>query len=172
MTSTSSDRIPDDTARRARREALVRDHMADENALAFDRVLATFPHPHYELVPTGAVHDGVAEVDAYYRESRAAFPDQRNEIVSLRHADDAVIVEFWLRGTHRGWLRGLAPTGQTFECRMTAFFVFDGDRLICERVYFDALTIVRQLLRGVSWRRPGSWLVLARTARRLPRALR
>jgi steroid delta-isomerase-like uncharacterized protein len=157
---------------RARREALVRAHMADENALAFDRVLATFPHPHYELIPTGAVYDGVSEVSAYYQESRAAFPDQRNEILSLRHADDAVIVEFWLRGTHRGPFRGLAPTGQTFECRMSAFFVFDGDRLVCERVYFDALTLLRQLLRGVSWRRPASWLVLARTLGNLPGALR
>jgi SnoaL-like polyketide cyclase len=57
-------------------------------------------------------------------------------------------VEFWLRGTHAGPLRGLPPTGKSFECRMTAFFLFDGDRLVNERVYFDADTILRQL--GVS----------------------
>lgn len=158
---TTSPAIADDL--RARREALVRAHMADENALAFDRVLATFPHPHYELVATGAVYDGVDRVSAYYRESRVAFPDQRNEIVSLRHADDAVIVEFWLRGTHLGPLRGLAPTGERFECRMSAFFVFDGDTLVCERVYFDLLTIARQLLGGLRWSRPATWLVVART---------
>jgi hypothetical protein len=28
---------------------------------------------------------------------------------------------------------------------MTAFFIFDGDRIVCERVYFDQLTIMRQL---------------------------
>jgi len=28
---------------------------------------------------------------------------------------------------------------------MSAHFVFDGDQLVCERVYFDQLTIMRQL---------------------------
>jgi hypothetical protein len=28
---------------------------------------------------------------------------------------------------------------------MTAFFLFDADRLVCERVFFDQLSIMRQL---------------------------
>ena len=130
---------------RAARERTVRTHMEAENALDFATALGTFGHPRYELIPTGAVHDGKDEVAAYFRDSRAAFPDQRNELISLRHADDAVIVEFWLRGTHKGALMGIEPTGKTFECRMTAFFIFDGDQLVCERVYFDSATILRQL---------------------------
>jgi hypothetical protein len=63
----------------------------------------------------------------------------------LHHADDAVIVEFWLRGTHEGSFRGLPATGRAFECRMTACFLFEDDRLVCERVYFDVGTIMRQL---------------------------
>src|SRR5262245_55115491 len=129
--------MPNSDAVRRAREDLVRRHMADENTLDFDRVLATFPRPHYEIIPTGAVYDGFEEVSAYYRDSRIAFPDQRNEIISLRHADDAVIVEFWLRGTHLGPFRAIPATGRKFECRMTAFFEFDGERLVCERVYFD-----------------------------------
>jgi steroid delta-isomerase-like uncharacterized protein len=161
-----------DTGLHARREALVRAHMADENALDFDRVLATFPHPHYEIVPTGAVYDGEAAVREYYRASREAFPDQRNELTSLRHAGDAVVVEFWLRGTHLGPFRGVPPTGQRFECQMSALFVFQGETLVCERVYFDVLTIVRQLLRGTSWRRPRSVLLVLRTLGGLRRGLR
>ena len=60
----------------------------------------------------------------YFRSSRSAFPDQRNELIALHHADDAVISEFWLLGTHRGRLGDLEPTGREFRCRMTAFFVF------------------------------------------------
>ncbi|TMB70165.1 MAG: nuclear transport factor 2 family protein [Chloroflexi bacterium] len=60
-----------------------------------------FAHPRYEIIGTGDVYDGRDEVERYYRESRVAFPDQRNELISLRHAGDAVIVEFWLLGTHR-----------------------------------------------------------------------
>jgi steroid delta-isomerase-like uncharacterized protein len=133
---------------RAEREAIVRRHMESENVHDFDTTMGTFAHPRYEIIPTGAVHDGEAAVRAYFRESRAAFPDQRNELIALRHAEDAVIVEFWLLGTHRGPLMGIAPTGREFRCRMTAFFLFEGAGLVCERVYFDAATILRQLTAG------------------------
>jgi steroid delta-isomerase-like uncharacterized protein len=129
----------------ARREAVVREHMASENAHDFDTTIATFGHPRYELVATGDVYDGEDAVRAYFAESRRAFPDQRNELVALHHADDAVIVEFDVLGTHLGPLRALPPTGRAFRCRMSAHFVFDGDQLVCERVYFDRLTIMRQL---------------------------
>ena len=131
-----------------RREAVVREHMESENEHDFDTTLATFEHPRYEIVPTGDVYDGAEEVMAYYAESRSAFPDQRNELVSLRHSDDAVIVEFDLKGTHRGPLRGFEPTGREFTCRMLAIFEFDGDRIVCERVYFDRATILEQLMAG------------------------
>jgi hypothetical protein len=55
------------------------------------------------------------------------------------------VAEFELKGTHRGRLRGLPPTGREFTCRMVALFLFEEDRLVCERVYFDANTILRQL---------------------------
>jgi steroid delta-isomerase-like uncharacterized protein len=130
---------------RERREALVREHMESENVHEFDVTMATFSHPRYEIVPTGEVYDGEAEVRRYFAESRAAFPDQRNELVHLHHADDAVIVEFDLKGTHLGELRGIPPTGKEFTCRTIALFIFEGDRLVCERVYFDTLTIISQL---------------------------
>lgn len=139
---------PATRALREQREAEVRRHMEAENAHDFDAVIDTFSHPRYELIPTGAVHDGEAAVRAYFRETRAAFPDQRNELISLRHADDAVVVEFWLLGTHRGPLAGVQPTGRAFKCRMTALFLFEGAKIVCERVYFDAGTILRQLTAG------------------------
>jgi steroid delta-isomerase-like uncharacterized protein len=130
---------------REKREQLVREHMESENRHDFDVTLETFEHPRYEIVPTGEVYDGADEVNRYYQETRAAFPDQRNELIAMYHSDDAVIIEFWLRGTHKGELRGIPPTGKAFECKVVAFFLFDEDRLVCERVYFDAATILTQL---------------------------
>jgi steroid delta-isomerase-like uncharacterized protein len=130
---------------RQAREATVRRHMEAENALDFEAALGTFTHPRYELIAIDTVHDGANEVARYFVDSRKAFPDQRNELISLRHADDAVIVEFWLLGTHKGRLGSLEPTGKAFRCRMTAFFIFEGADLVCERVYFDSATILRQL---------------------------
>lgn len=137
--------MPIDQELRAHRERIVREHMESENVHEFDRTLATFRHPRYELVANGQVHDGPEAVMEYFRTSRAAFPDQRNELIALHHADDVVIAEFWLLGTHRGPLLGIEPTGREFRCRMAAFFVFEGRDLVCERVYFDSATILRQL---------------------------
>jgi steroid delta-isomerase-like uncharacterized protein len=130
---------------RARREAIVREHLASENAHDYDATLGTFRHPRYELVATGDVYDGEEAVRGYFAETRRAFPDQRNELIALHHADDQVIVEVDVLGTHLGPLRALPPTGRAFRCRTSAHFVFEGDRLLCERVYFDQLTVMRQL---------------------------
>jgi steroid delta-isomerase-like uncharacterized protein len=137
--------MPATKAIRDKREEIVIEHMESENRHQFDLALETFEHPRYELIATGETYDGVDEVSAYYDETRTAFPDQRNELISLHHADDAVIVEAMLYGTHRGPFRNLPPTGREFEMRFCAIFLFEGEQLVCERVYFDIATILRQL---------------------------
>ena len=127
----------------------MREHMASENEHRFDDTLATFAHPRYELVGTGQVYDGAGEVKEYYARSRAVFPDQRNEVRAVHCADDTVVVEFDLLGTHLGSLTGEEPTGRSFRCPMVALFEFgregDGEGIVCERVYFDSETIYGQL---------------------------
>jgi steroid delta-isomerase-like uncharacterized protein len=139
--------MPTATDLRDRREAVVREHMESENRHEFDVTLGTFGHPRYEIIPTGDVFDGDAEVMAYFDETRTAFPDQRNRLLELYHADDAIIVEFDLMGTHLGAFRGLPATGKAFTNRTLAIFAFapDTDRIVCERVYFDSAAILRQL---------------------------
>lgn len=138
---------PAKPALRVNREAVVREHMESENRHDFDTTIGTFDHPRYEIVPTGDVFDGEEEVRRYFDESRTAFPDQRNTLIEMHHADDSIVVEFDLEGTHLGSFRGLPPTGRAFTCRTLAIFVFAGgtDRIVCERVYFDTATILRQL---------------------------
>jgi steroid delta-isomerase-like uncharacterized protein len=132
---------------RSRREAVVVEHMESENHHDYDTTIGTFAHPRYEIVPTGDVFDGEEAVRGYFAESRGAFPDQRNTLIEMHHAEDSVIVEFDLEGTHLGSFRGLPPTGRAFTCRTLAIFVFAAgtDRIVCERVYFDSATILRQL---------------------------
>jgi steroid delta-isomerase-like uncharacterized protein len=132
-------------ASRKKREEIVREHMDSENRHEFDATLDTFAHPRYELIATGEVYDGTDEVQGYYDQTRRAFPDQRNELLALHHADDAVLVEAVVRGTHKGPLRSLPPTGREFELPILAIFEFDQNKLVCERVYFDQTTVLRQL---------------------------
>ncbi len=119
--------------------------MDSENRHEYDATMETFEHPRYELIGTGDVFDGDEEVRGYFEESRRAFPDQRNELLALHHADDAVLVEAVVRGTHTGPLRSLPPTGRSFELPILAVFLFEGDGLVCERVYFDSATMLEQL---------------------------
>jgi steroid delta-isomerase-like uncharacterized protein len=137
--------VAPDPQLRQKREKVVREHMDSENRYEFDATLDTFEHPRYELIATGEVYDGPEEVARYYEDTRRAFPDQRNELLALHHADDAVLVEAVVRGTHKGPLRNLPPTGREFELPILAIFVFEGEGLVCERVYFDQTTVLRQL---------------------------
>lgn len=150
----------------AARQKLVLDHFRDEVAQDWDATLSTFPHPHYEVVATMTVHDGDGAVRGYYQDTRTAFPDQHHELIALRHSADAVVVEFWLLGTHLGPLGAIPATGSRFRVRMTAYFVFDADeRLVCERIYFDTLSMLKQLIGGVDKKNPKNWPLLLRVAR-------
>jgi predicted ester cyclase len=154
--------LPSEDVLRAR-EKLVLDHFRDEVRQDWDATLSTFPHPHYELIAQMLVHDGDREVRDYYHDTRVAFPDQDHELIALRHSHDAVIVEFWLVGTHLGPLGKIPPTKSRHRTRMTAYFIFDEhENLVTERVYFDQLTILKQLVGGLDKRKPGDLLTLGR----------
>jgi ketosteroid isomerase-like protein len=135
-----------------RRIQTVLDHMALEIPHDWDAVIATFDgHPRYELYGTGTVFDGEEAVRGYFHGSRVPFPDQANEVIAIAHADNTVLVEFWLTGTHLGPLRLdgklIEPTGKAFRMRMAASFEFapGRDKILVERPYFDSELIAKQL---------------------------
>jgi predicted ester cyclase len=155
--------LPAEEVLRAR-EKVVLDHFRDEVRHDWDATLSTFPHPHYEIIAQMVVHDGDGEVRGYYHDTRVAFPDQNHEIIAFRHSVDAVIVEFWLLGTHLGALGKIPPTGSKHRTRMTAYFLFDeNENLIVERIYFDQLTVLKQLIAGLDKRNPRDLVTLGRT---------
>lgn len=130
---------------RATRERTVREHMDSEDRHDFAATLATFHHPRYELIATGEVYDGPEEVTRYYDEIHTAFPDAHNDVLAVHHSDDTVVVEATLKGTNSGAFRGLPPTGREIAVQGASIFVFEEDRLVCERIYFDSVTMLRQL---------------------------
>ena len=114
----------------------MREHMESENRHEFDVTMETFDHPRYELIATGDVFDGERRSPRYFEETRTAFPDQRNELIALHHADDAVIVEAISTAPTWPAPRPAADRAQVRDA-FCALFVFEEDRLVCERVYFD-----------------------------------
>jgi SnoaL-like domain len=142
-----------DAALQDRRIETVRRHMALEITHEWDAVIATFEHPRYELLGTGTVFDGEEAVRRYFAMSRIPFPDQGNEVIAIA-ADpqaEAVLVEFWLTGTHLGPLqlgeRIIEPTGKSFRVRMAASFEFapGSDKIVCERPYYDQSMVLRAI---------------------------
>jgi steroid delta-isomerase-like uncharacterized protein len=127
------------------REATVREHMDAENAHEFERCIAAFAHPRYEIVATGEVWDGHGSVNTLLEENKKGFPDFRFQPQSIHHADDAVVVEGRFTGTHLGSWRGLPPTHRNVDFPLIIVFQFDGEQMVCERTYFDLGTPLRQL---------------------------
>ncbi|RZU35755.1 ester cyclase [Edaphobacter modestus] len=138
--------IYDVSTLRARREAIVKAHIEAE-AVHHDvaAALATFKHPKYDVPALGGVVNGVEGVDGLLHALLAAYPDFWLREGAHYHADDAVIVECVFGGTQQGEWAGIPATGRMMEVAAALFFLFDGDGLICERVYFDHATVLKQL---------------------------
>jgi predicted ester cyclase len=130
----------------AHRAAIVKAHIEAE-AVTHDvaAALATFHHPRYEVPALGAIIDGTEAVDGLLHQLLAAFPDFYLQQHAQYHAENAIIVECVFGGTHRGVWAGLAPTGRRMEVQAALIFLFEGENLICEKVYFDHGTVLRQL---------------------------
>ena len=131
---------------RARREAIVNAHIEAE-AVNHDiaATVATFRHPRYEVPALGVIVDGPEAVTGLVSGIVSAYPDFYLHLIALHHADDAVIVEARFGGTQRGIWAGIEPTGRKMEVQGVLIFVFEGDELVCEKVYFDHATVLRQL---------------------------
>ena len=127
------------------RQAVLDAHSAAESARDIDAVLATFHHPRYEIVPTGEVFDGEQAVRRYHGENFAGVPDFTVTPIAVHHGDDAAVEEAWVSGTHLRTFNGLPPTGRFVRVRVCGVYVFEEDRLVCERVYYDLLTVLRGL---------------------------
>jgi steroid delta-isomerase-like uncharacterized protein len=132
-----------DQGMRERREALMREHLEAENRGDIEAVIATFDRPRYEV--NGETSDGEGPVRDLLDELLTAFPDFHAEDAKIRHADDAVIAEGRVTGTHRGPFGGIPATGRRVDYPLVAIFEFEEDRLVCEKVYFDTATILGQI---------------------------
>lgn len=73
-----------------------------------------------------------------------ALPDLEIEGQRRYVADDAILVEVRIRGTHLGRWRGLPATGRRIEFPLWGVYT-GNDRLAGEKIYYDRGTVLRQL---------------------------
>ncbi len=138
-------RAPVSDELRRRREAVVRQHLDAENRQDVQGVVVTFATPKYDVKALGTINEGAESVHDLMTGLFTGFPDFHVEVLAVHHGDDVVIVEELMGGTHSGPWAGVPATGATMQVPCACVFEFEGDRLVCEKVYFDLATILRQL---------------------------
>lgn len=131
---------------REKREAIVLEHVDAENRHDVAASVATFHMPRYQVLPMGIIHDGKQAVEELLSGLFAGFPDFKVHIDKTHHSEDAVILEVRMTGTHRGDWAGIKATGRSMDVPVACIFEFNGNKLICERVYFDMATLANQLM--------------------------
>jgi steroid delta-isomerase-like uncharacterized protein len=135
----------DSNSLRGRREKVVQRHVDAENSGDLDEMVASFHRPRYEIFAMGAVFEGEQPVRDLIGGLIAGFPDFHFAPITIHHADDAVIVEGRVTGTHRAEWGGLAPKQKKLDLQLVCIFDFEEDRLVNEKLYFDFASIQRQL---------------------------
>ena len=74
-----------------------------------------------------------------------AIPDMRLDIEDVVAEGEKVLVRLTIRGTHRGELFGIAPTGRAVEVAVLDLFHVRGGRLAGHWALLDNLGMLRQL---------------------------
>jgi predicted ester cyclase len=106
-------------------------------------------HCEWTDVASGTSFRGPDGFIAYESGWIRAFPDAEIEIINLLASGDLVATEFIGRGTHLGPLqtaaRVIAPTGKEVQLRCIEVQQYSGAKIVRGRLYYDALTLLRQL---------------------------
>jgi steroid delta-isomerase-like uncharacterized protein len=93
----------------------------------------------------GQTKTGHAQFAEYVDFVQAAFPDFSNCIEETVAEGDRLFARLTYRGTHRGELFGIAPTGRRVEYPGAALFRFRGDKIAEAWVLGDVHGLLRQL---------------------------
>ena len=76
---------------------------------------------------------------------RGGFPDIRWTLEEMISADDKVAARFTMRGTHRGSIFGVPPTGKTIAVQAINFYRLSGGQFVEERGQPDLLGLLMQI---------------------------
>ena len=94
--------------------------------------------------PDGALH-GLAGARQLYTAYTTAFPDTHFTIEDAVAEGDTVVIRYTFAGTHRGPLRGIAPTGKAVTVAGMVLFRCADGHVIEQRGVWDSLSLMQQL---------------------------
>ncbi|HSU19267.1 MAG TPA: ester cyclase [Acidobacteriaceae bacterium] len=138
-------KLPDEAVQ-AQRNLVIQAHLEAECITHdVDATVATFRHARYEIPALGTTADGPAAVHDLLTAVLDAFPDFYIRPVSYYDSETAVIVEAVLGGTQTGPWAAFPPSGKRMEVQSVFIFEFEGAQLVCEKIFFDYATLLRQI---------------------------
>lgn len=94
--------------------------------------------------PDGTLH-GPAGARQLYAAYTTAFPDTHFSVEDVVAEGDTVVIRYTFTGTHRGPLRGIAPTGKAVTVDGMVLLRFADGHLIEQRGIWDSLSAMQQL---------------------------
>ena len=111
------------------------------NTAAADELMAADAEIH---MPTGGLVDpeGLKGFAAAWRES---FPDWHSTFEEPVAEGDGGAERWTGRGTHRGELRGIPPTGERVEAPGSVFYRIVGEKIVEFRGQLDMMGLMQQL---------------------------
>jgi carboxymethylenebutenolidase len=129
------------------------DHIAGEFVTKdVEATLATMVDDAYvNHMPVGTGGRGKEQLRTFYRDDFIpSWPaDLRMTVVNRVVGDSQLVEELRLRFTHskrmEWFLPGVAPTGKFVDIELVVVVQFRGDKLACERIYWDQATVLRQV---------------------------
>jgi predicted ester cyclase len=111
------------------------------NTATADELMAVDAEIH---MPTGEVVN-LDELKGFAGAWRGSFPDWHSTFEELIAEGDRV-AELWTgRGTHRGELQGIAPTGKRVEAPGSVFYRIVGGKIVEFRGQLDMMSLMQQL---------------------------
>jgi carboxymethylenebutenolidase len=117
-----------------------------------ESTLATMvPDAYVNHMPVNTGGRGLAQLRTFYRDDFIpSWPDDLQiEVVNRVVGESQLVEELRLRFTHKkqmNWfLPGVPPTNKAIDINLVVVVQFKGDKLACERIYWDQATVLRQV---------------------------
>ncbi len=134
-----ADRVRDDHGRTIRRFVTDFINGGDEAVLEY------LVHPDYVYRTPGEEIVGREGLAAMFRGYRSAFPDMALSVQDILVDGDKTVLDFSLRGTHRGDFMGIAASGRPFEIRGVVISRFRDGKIAEEWELMDVMGLLQQL---------------------------
>ena len=130
-----------------RRIKLIEEHLQAENSHNLEKIMSTFGEQAcFDDQPWDEHYEGRDEVRSYYTRLLAALPDLSIQLEQRHVADEVIVLEVTITGTHRGPWRGLPATGRDMRISLCAIYRFDqAEKLAGERIYYDRAAVLGQI---------------------------